>query len=333
MKLSISVLLFFLCTAISNTSFASDNQTNLDIYTEIGLENRYINGDTTYRISFEDTWDNGGHGESELEFPFDNYMSGIRINIGSRDKKNNKLSRGIFKFSYLSSIDKKAGKMKDSDWIENDAAYDQPPHPGLDLYTESDAEYKGTMIDISYGYNFMITNSWVIGPLLRYRYHKAEYDIYGLSGYYYTSPVSGTEKALEYEIKYNIPYVGLDTTFIFGKKQQFEINLNYAFSDWANAKDIDNHILRSKESKGDCEGESYMANINLAWKLASNWTISLGGSYMDIDTRGTQTQKWYAAPFLGAETDDIDDKITSRLWSGSLTITYRFNNQINDSWY
>ena len=68
-------------------SFASD------LFTKIGLETRYSNGDSTYHISFDDTWENGGHGESEVEFPIANTMAGVSLIAGSRHEKKPNLTK------------------------------------------------------------------------------------------------------------------------------------------------------------------------------------------------------------------------------------------------
>ena len=42
------------------------------MFIKAGVETRYIAaGETIYHIKFDDSWANGGHGESELEFPLE----------------------------------------------------------------------------------------------------------------------------------------------------------------------------------------------------------------------------------------------------------------------
>lgn len=293
----------------------------LDLFTEIGLETRYVQGDSTYRISGVDS--QLGSWASELEFPLNNFLAGISLIIGSRHEKNPSQTRGRFSLIWLRVVQEAAGTMKDSDWVENDAAFGEPPHAGTDIYTESDAQLRGSIFDVNYAYHFRLNNSWSLGPMIGYRSQYLEYDIYGFRGYDYDRPISSTEKALEYEITYKIPYIGLGSDLLFGKNSQFQLHFILAYSDWAKAEDRDDHVLRYKLSESDCEGEAYLIKVNLDWSFYRNWLLGLGAEYVDIDTSGRQHQSFYAGPFAGI-TYDVDNKITSTYWSTIFRISYQF---------
>jgi hypothetical protein len=98
-----------------------------DLFTGTGPEVRHTAGDSTYHISFDEPWALGGHGESELEFPINNVMAGINVIVGTKYGKNSRKSKGRLCLRLLGTIDKDAGIMKDSDWIENDAAFGKYP--------------------------------------------------------------------------------------------------------------------------------------------------------------------------------------------------------------
>jgi hypothetical protein len=317
MRYLITVITAACLIGVPAKSFASE------LFTRIGFETRYSNGDSTYHISFDDTWENGGHGESELEFPVANMMAGISLIVGSRHEKNPSLTKAQFCLIWFGVVTQPTRAMKDSDWIENDAAFEEVPHAGKDLYTESDAQLQGTIFDINYAHYFALNNSWSLGPIIGSRYQEFEYDIYGYRGIYWTTPVSGEGKILEYKIAYKLPYIGLSSGLLFGRNNQFQLHLTFAYSDWAKAEDRDNHILRYKLHKGDCEGEAYLINLNLDWRSYSRWILSLGAEYVDIETRGRQHQSFYAGPYKGT-TYDVDDKITSCYWSAIFRISYAF---------
>ena len=297
-------------------------QPSLGFFTRLGLETRYIRGDTTYHISFDNPPDYGGHCESELEFPLDNFMAGINLIIGFRCKDN---SVGRLNFTLLGTANNDAGTMKDSDWVENDRPayieiFEEDPgagytHPGKDLYTESDANLKGSIFDINYVHSFSINKIWSLGPMIGYRYQKFEYDIYHYKGTYWDVPVSGTGKVLDYEIKYNIPYIGFSSDLLFGKDDQFKLNLAFGYSDWAEAKDKDNHLLRGLYLENDCTGEAYLIGLNGDWKFWPRWILGFGAEYVDIDTKGVQHQNFYA---------EVASEITSSYWSGILRISREF---------
>jgi len=322
------------CINTRGTIEAKEKQINLSnilhdqpapkLFTEFGLSTKYINGNSTYHISFDDSWANGGHGESELEFPYDNFMTGITLAVGSKYTEKPKQIRGLLTLSFFYSPSMDSGTMKDSDWIENDAAFGEPPHAGKDCYTESDAEFTGLVFDINYAYHFNMNNNWTLGPMIGYKHMDFNFDIYGYSGTYWTTPVSGTGKVLEYDVHYNLPYIGLSSNLLFGKKDQFQLNFTFGYSPWAEVKDSDDHLLRYKLSEGDCDGHAYLANINIDWNFYSNWTLGLRAEYVNIDTSGKQHQSWYDGPYAGTTIDVNDNKITSSYWSAMFSISYAF---------
>jgi len=315
------IALFIIAGLIGAAGISS----SAELFGELGVEGRYCNGETTYHISFDEPWSSGGRGESELEFPIDCYMAGVNVIVGNRYPENPRQTQNRLSLTWLGVIHDRGGVMKDSDWIENDAAYGEPPHTGRDLYTESDAELKGMIVDAGYSYLFRLNNILTLGPMIGYRYHDFKYDIYGYRGIYWNTPVSGEGQVLEYKVTYRIPYVGLSSELSFGKKGQFQLHLTCGYSDWVEAEDRDDHLLRSKLSEGDCEGEAWLASLTAGWKSTPHWAVGVGGEYIDIETRGTQYQSWYAGSLIGT-TVEVDDVITSSFWSALIKISYVHRN-------
>jgi len=311
----ILAMLFFLLTPATCLSS--------QFFITVGPEVRYINGHSTYHISFDSSWASGGHGESELEFPLDNFMAGMHVVAGGRHETGGTQARGRLSMSLLGVVNKDAGIMKDSDWIENDAAFGEAPHEGRDLYTESDARLKGTIFDIEYAYYFRCNQSWTLGPMLGFRYHQFKYDIYGYRGFYWTTPVYGEGKVLEYEVTYKIPYIGLTGEALIGYKHQFRFVWSFGYSDWTEVRDRDDHILRYKLSEGECEGESYLSNVGLDWNFLPHWILSVGAEYVDIEATGTQHQRFYAGASAGT-TYNVNDRVSSSLLSGMVRVLYEF---------
>jgi hypothetical protein len=292
-----------------------------NLFADVGVQTRYVQGDSTYYISGVDPA--LGSWASELEFPLNNSMAGVSLYVGSSHEENPRQVKGQFCLVWLTTIDDDAGTMKDSDWIENDAAYGEASHAGKDMYTESDARVQGTIFDVDYAHYFRFGARWSLGPMIGYRSQKFEYEIYGYRGTYWTTPVSGAGKALDYEITYKIPYIGLSSGLFFGQTNQFELWFTFAYSNWVKAEDRDDHVLRYKLSEGDCEGNAYLINLSLDWNLYPNWILGLGAEYSDIDTTGAQHQQFYAGPFVGT-TYDVDDKISSSSFSTIVKISYAF---------
>lgn len=289
----------------------------------LGPELRYVNGNSTYHIRFDNPWAAGGHGESELEFPLDNFMAGIHVTVGTRYEKSGTQTKGRLGLSLLAVVDDDAGIMEDSDWIENDAAFGEAPHEGRDSYTESDAELRGNIIDLNYVYYFRIDKSWTLGPMLGFRYQELKYDIYGYRGIYWTTPVYGEGEFLDYRVTYEIPYVGVASEGKLGEKYQLHLTIALGYSNWAEARDRDYHVPRSKLSEAVCKGEAYLASVGLDWGFLPRWIFGASLEYVDIDTTGKQHQRFYAGPFVGT-TYEVDDTITSSVWAGVVRVTYAF---------
>lgn len=291
------------------------------LYTRVGLETAYLSGHTTYHISFDNSWEYGGHGESKLEFPLDNYLIGLNALVGKRSPENPGQDKARLSLRLLVNIDDEAGIMKDSDWIENDAAFEEDPHPGRDLYTESDAELDAWIFDLNYVYNFFPSQTLGIGPILGYRYQNLKYEIYGAEGIYWDEPVSiaGDVNVLDYRVKHYIPYLGLNSDLLLlGKNSNLKLNLLFGYSPWVGVKDKDDHLLRGLTTEANTAGEAYLAGFNGDWQLGHKWTLSVRGEYIDIDTTGIEYQyAWWW--FLGT----VDDNITSSYWNASVKLSYR----------
>ncbi len=320
MKKGIIICIFFIFMGIihfrTETLWAQEKafwDSKKNLYATIGPQFGYINGDTTYHIGFPG-------GASELEFPIDNALWGFEASLGYRNPYNDKQDRARLVLKFFSDIDNYAGKMKDFDWLDDDG------HSGLDIYSESDADLDAVIIDLYYIFNFSHSKTIGIGPMIGYRYQSFEYEIsntdqvgFGPYSQSYTTAIPG--RTLDYEVKYNIFYLGLNTDVIV--KGNFKLNLRWG-AGWVNAKDEDDHILRYKLSKGDSDGAVYLVNINANWEFLHNWILQLSGEYVDIDTDGTQHQEFYSPSIYTGWEADVDDKITSSLWMAYVTLKYRF---------
>lgn len=333
MKYFIRIIVAACLLFIPAKSFASE------IFAKIGPEVRYVSGDSTYHISFDNPWAAGGHGESELEWPLDNWFGGINYLGG--DKGDHNQIKNQFGLRVLGRINEDAGTMKDSDWIENDAAFGYPSHPGKDLYGELDAELeKGLVFDVNYAYNFLFWKKFSIGPMLGYQYKKFKWSGRNLVqrnyGPYVAEDYTDTNgwEWGTYEVTCQIPYVGVNSEVLFGKDDQFRWNLKFAYSYWVHVFDKDTHLYPDWDaanpgfnlnmiSKGDCEGEAYILEMETSWNFVRNWSLGLGGEYVDIDTEGSLKQRRYInGTLVGISGLPIEETVTSSHWSALLTISY-----------
>lgn len=336
MRYFIIIIITVCFTYIPVNSFSSE------LFTKIAPEVRYINGVSTYHISFDNSWAYGGHCESELEWPIDNWFAGINLAVGTKgDSKNLNQTKGQFNLSLLGRISEDSGVIKDSDWIENDGYYGYPLHSGKDLYGECDADLEeGIIFDVSYAYNFSLNKNFSIGPIIGFRYTNLRWSAWNLVQRNYGPYVADNHtdtngwEWLRYEVSYRIPYVGVNSEILFGKNNQFRLNLNFSYSNWVDVNDKDTHLYPDWDaanpgydydmiSEGDSEGEAYIAKIECCWGFRPNWSLDLGGEYVDIDTEGSIRQTHYInGIFWYSSTGTIKDTRTSSYWSAILRITY-----------
>jgi len=161
--------------------------------------------------------------------------------------------------------------------------------------------------------------------MLGYKYEQFKYDVSDTKQVGYGPWASYTvhvpEKTLKYKVTYHIPYFGLNSDAVFGKKFQGNVKLGY--TPWATAKDKDNHLLSYKLSRGDTDGYAYFANLNMSYNFSSHLFLGLDFEYLKIRTTGKQHQSFYAGPYEGT-TSDVDDKISSKQWFLTAMVTYRF---------
>lgn len=302
---------------------------------DFGISTGYISGETTYHISFDNHILVGGHGESKLEFPLDNSLLGFnavlsfegkdRILNGKRIRRKSKLE-----FKWLTNLNQKSGKMKDSDWIENDINYinwynllygtsfPTGTNEGLDIYSESDTELNMDIFDISYTHELYYNDKLTFSPLFGYYYRNMRFTAsnayqYGYGPYaaMFTTTVPGL--AIEYDVLYKFFYFGFKAD-VFARKN-FNLALRCAYSPWVNVRDKDIHVVTGGWSDSTAKGKAYMINLDGSLKLTQNWTANLGYEFSDFDTDGTQHQSGGGNP---------NNSIFSSSWLANLGLNYSF---------
>ena len=292
-----------------------------------GLQYGYLQGHTKYHIDFSG-------GASELEFPLNGNVWGAKAGFTFKNSPNEIKEAARLEFNWLTTAGGAGGKLKDSDWIDDDIGFFRDilhislpqDHPGVDVYSESDAALQAVMMDVNYYYNLYPEEIYSFGPRIGYRVDKFSYEVrnvnqvgYGPYGPYDTASISG--KALDYKVHYEIIYLGVGVDLGSSADWQFTGSFNY--SPWTRADDEDNHNLRQKLSTGTATGSSYLTDAQFQWRLAPNWSIGLSGEYETIHATGSQHQSFYGSSDLGV-TFDVDDTISATWWQGALALKYIF---------
>ncbi|MCM8789395.1 MAG: omptin family outer membrane protease [Candidatus Omnitrophica bacterium] len=135
------------------------------------------------------------------------------------------------------------------------------------------------------------------GLLLGYRYEKFKHDIIGVTDLFTGETSYSGVRVLDYEVKYHIPYFGLNFQYfkdmVNRELDNWGVNIQACVSPYVTAKDLDYHLLRNKLSRGDTSGYALMLGLSSFLKSKSNLLWQFGIGYTGIRTKGKQNQYWY----------------------------------------
>ncbi len=296
----------------------------VDLRLGIGM----LRGDTTYQIGGKIDSPLGSSEVhfplSELKFPLDVYMASVGGSIEFAEKW--KVNASVKK-----NINSDAGKMEDSDWGIWYLDSELPHMPGyspdsLDIYSESDADLDALIMNINLLYKFYEKSNWSFSAGLGYIHQNFDYEVSNLVQWYpsyydYFGVDLGHDYVngvvLTYEVIYSIPYIELATEFKI--KDKFSVGASIGYSPFVNVKDEDNLILRSKISKGDCDGNAILLSLDGQYNLTESWFLTLLFNYTTVDADGKS--KSY---FDGEYSHTIDQKIESKQILTTFAVGYAF---------
>ena len=309
-----------------------------------GLGLSQILGQTAYHISFDNPFDLGGHGESELEWPIKNTFFTLTSILHYRQNKD---APGVFArdqarfdFAWFTKFDDRDGVMRDSDWIENDVGFlgGGYQQEGKDIFSKSTSKLKkADIINLAYTYNFWPYEQLSIGPQLGYRFSRFEFSAYNLNqvgyGPYATDYTFRDSRNLEwgtYTQEQSIPYMGFSSECFLDK---FFMHFNFGFSKWAQTHGEDIHLYPTADealgynvdmvSKGSTKGSAILWGIEGGWNFHPKWLFNLGVNYIDIFTKGVMSQT-YKIDGEDIPIGDVGEKVTSEYWQINTSIKYLF---------
>lgn len=324
-----------LVSSVGASGSAAPRGNQFDVWLKAGV----LRGDSTYTIGGSYSDNQGNRDElwdplSELKWPLDVVL----VSLGGR--------ADFGRFSLRGEITKNAtsdaGDMEDSDWGIYYGTYGPNPAPGYnfskstkDVFSTSSTDLDALILDfrgrfaVWRGARFS-TN---VGLGLRYQkfsmvasdlnQYSPTFYTYGLSRVFPSDPFAATVSGPvgEYEVTYTIPFVELSGLYRFGSRLSLEGAVGY--SPLVQAKDRDDHLLRSKLSEGSDKGSAWLFDLKLRLQATEHWFAAVGVSGLFIDTSGTQKQSFYAGEDVGLRMT-IDQTITSSQTCGTLEVGFSF---------
>jgi hypothetical protein len=298
-------------------------------HTTYTMDNVYI-ADTTGTII--------GKAKSELKFPLDAIYAGIEAEIcfetsGYREWFINAAGTGdvlwgIISSFYSRNIIDRWGVMTDGDWITpigyNDFKWS---------YTESDVKFSYDMVSFQVGRRIHGWEKAVTYAVIGYRYQKIVQNIINVRGWQYDlrySPpplhdIDTTIHALDYEVTYHKPSIGILYDVRFNPQTHFELSAGYMH---VFASDIDDHILRNKISEASGTGPGFYSSIEFSLIINPDNPglkpfINLNADFSILSVSSAQTQKWYGDDPITDnydDTGDISDNIPHKFSSMQLVL-------------
>ncbi len=173
---------------------------------------------------------------------------------------------------YWTGMNKDMGSIEDTDW----------DHSGIitSISVHNCVLIKSRFFDAYAGYSFHIVDKHQLSFQLGYSYQKILLEARdGYAGYPPT-PVEGI--FVQYEQKYNIPYVGANWNFRFFEKLYSTLSCIYGPYIFCNA--IDNHVSRNIRFNDTFKGADYVScGLLLGWRIDSDYLLSLSGNYSFIE--------------------------------------------------
>lgn len=255
---------------------------------------------------------------SEIKLPIDIFMF-------SCDVKGELFERFILHTNIKKNITNDAGKMEDSDWLGSS----DHPHE-LIIYSESDAKLEAFIINTDFQVKTFSNSLFTLFTGAGFLYQNFKYDMNNLKTTIFNPAyvIEASGKIITYEIDYYIPYI--EVTPCFDIKNKLKIMHRFAVSPDITAKDVDDHLLRYKESKSDVHGFAFITSLKTEYYLNSlvYFNLTLNYNYMYAD--GWCKQYQYKEYFDGTNTipvgpiGKIENKIESSQFSVVINAGIRY---------
>jgi hypothetical protein len=328
-----SAIIFLIIITVDN--LYPNNTSRKRFNVSAGLEKYY--GFTQYTIGGRVELPDGTVGYvqfpmSELKFQLDVFMLFLGFSATVFD-------RLLISINARTNIDTDTGTMQDSDW----GTWYQEGNPWaspttLDIYSESDAELRAYVMNFKLQYRALQSTQFTFGVGLGFLFQRFDfeirntkqwypsYDIYqayldiGYSNIYYMPG-----RVLTYVVDYYIPYFEL--ALVYRIKGNVSILGSIEISPYTWAEDIDDHILRSKEGRGNSEGTYASCSLAGRYVFTQDFYLEMGIHYMVIKTEGEQVQTRYATTVEGppGRIGTIQNELKSEQFMFYLSAGYMFD--------
>lgn len=277
-----------------------------------------LNGKTQYEINYSN-----GVTMSKLEFPVDSLLGTLEYSVDVNSNFLNKLNIGGMKAGIEFTLDgDDAGDFKDTDYDTDGNTI---------IYSEAKTDVEVLKLNLQTRSDWHETANVKYSYLLGVKYDEYEFNIYDAMQYLPNKSMITKDKALDYEVEYLMPYIGVVFENNLGSNNKFELTSNLKYSPWTGVEDRDDHILRNKVGKSDANGNTIMFNLGVNYKFNKKTEGYFTSGYVKSNVDGEQDQYFYGddpgtsgIDETGIRINNIDYEAEKETWHFDFGVNYKF---------
>lgn len=272
-------------------------------------------GDMTYTIQGPED----GGWKSELEWPLESVFYGGGI-FSATFRERFHLNAGVWK-----SLNEGSGTMKDRDWFDDLrpvllAVYGDDTA----IYGEFESTFDALKFDTNLRFDLLRQPTTAMGLIAGYRYALSKW---ATSDGYQRSPIPSFDvgsvigPGITYEQTITIPYLGVAGS-LTPNTNLIAVNFYALYSPLAQCEDVDDHIVRKKESTGLTKGSFFSLGSDVHFRFSNSWSVIGTVNYAKYNLEGSQDQVFYGGSNAGTRFYDIDMTVTGSQTSIGFLISY-----------
>jgi hypothetical protein len=253
-----------------------------DLTQSVGIVFTGIWGTTSNRTDF-------ASGMSCLDWPMDFQLVGAEYRAAYRGLA--ELGISLSACPWTRSI----SDMEDIDLL-NESFFGYWAHDGVDIHSTSTTDSKAFIMDADLRVFLLSSRYASLGLILGYQYQELDYKTYDVrqTGYGPWAPmytVSLAGPASTYTLNQESCAVGL--TWRLKADERASITVDTAVLPYVSFSDEDNHLLRYRLSRNECNGTGTLLALNLKLALTGGWFVTSSCSRVRNHTDGSQRLYWW----------------------------------------
>ena len=259
------------------------------LQTGLSVGSGIISGQTAYSVGGHILTSAGGH---QAPFPISRLVFPIDIDLftlGAGFVINDRLECS---FDWIQNISNDPGKMRDYDWEIYSGQ--------MSIFSESRLDMDARMFSGKIQYPVFLGNldqfavffhqsdQWRLLIGAEYLFRRFDFNAYDTLQTYpgrNTGPDFVAGRTLAYTVDFLIPLVEMGMTIKTAGGSSAE--LNFGYSPYTRARDLDRHLLRAMRSEADCEGSAFLLSCDFKFVFLKQWFAALHLSHLQIEADGT----------------------------------------------